>query len=57
MCFDYGIEKIERERENKEMIAPNEESTRIAPQSENTKEQPIRYNRVIGSKNTVILFD
>jgi hypothetical protein len=36
MCFDYEIEKIERE--NKVMIATNEESTRIAPpQSENTK--------------------
>jgi hypothetical protein len=38
------------------MIATNEKSMRIAPQYWNTKEQPIRHQQVIGSKNTVILF-
>ena len=46
----------ERQRENKEMIATNEESTRIASQCENTKEQSIRHQQVIGSKNAIILF-
>ena len=38
------------------MIATNEESGRIAPQYENKKEQPIRHQQVIGSKNAIILF-
>jgi hypothetical protein len=38
------------------MIATNEESTRIASQCENTKEQSIRHQQVIGSKNAIILF-